>query len=135
MRKRNAVALLYVVCLFALPCFYFTGIIVGVAPLSAITALTSVWLFNSGGDGVRISLGLLSLVNVVVWGALLLLACRWAVCAIHAAYPNKSARAMAATLVGVLCVGLLPIYWVAGHGTPDEYSAYQLFVRSLSNQL
>ena len=66
MHKRNAVALLYVVCLFALPCFYFTGLIVGVAPFSVITALTGVWLFNPGSDGIGISLGLLSLVNVVV---------------------------------------------------------------------
>ena len=134
MHRRNAVALLYVVCLFTLPCFYFVGLIVGLAPLSVIAVLTGVWLFKPGG-GLGIPLALLSLVNLAVWGALLFLACRRAVDVIHDAYPNNSTWTMSATLVAALCVGLLPIYWVAGHGTPDKCSAYQLFVRSLSNQL
>jgi hypothetical protein len=125
-RTRLATGSLFLICLFSFPCFYFVVLVVGIAPLSVIAGLAVLWLSpGSGGSG--LVLGLLSLVNVVVWSVIVFLTCRWAVRAIYARFTKAGDFIVGALLLTIAAVGLLPFFWVAGHGTPVGTSAYALF--------
>jgi hypothetical protein len=124
--KGLATALLYLVCLFSVPCFYFVVLAAGICPVSVMFGVAVAWLWKSGSEPAMGMLGLLSVLNVAVWGALLFLLCRWTIRVIYSRFPRDASMVAMATVAGVACIGLLPIFWIAGHGTPTSQSAYAL---------
>lgn len=126
-RARLVTALLFLVCLFSFPCLYFLVLAGGIAPLSVMAGATVLAFISPGSDDFGLVLGLLSLANVAVWGTAVFAACRRSVRAIYARFTTSGDIVAGALLLAVAALGLLPFYWVGGHGTPVGKNAYALF--------
>jgi hypothetical protein len=130
MRSWLATALLALVCLFSLPCLYFAVFVFGIVPVSVMTGLTVQWL--SASDGMV--LGLISLLNAVIAGALVFAASRWVVRRIYARLAAAADLVVGAVIVAAAVIGLLPIFFLAAHDAPDFQSAYALLFELLASR-
>jgi hypothetical protein len=126
---------LFLVCVFSVPCLYYAVVIVGIAPVSVMSGLAFLWFPKPGAEKGMTILGLLSVLNVAVWGAVIFVICRLTIRAIYAKFSRSAGWVVAAIMGGVASIGLLPFYWVAGHGMPREQSAYALLIQLVTSRL
>jgi hypothetical protein len=127
MRSWLATAFLFLICVFTLPCLYFLVVAGGILPISLMIGVSIRWFFSGGSDGFGLLAGL-SLANVAVWSSVVFVVCRWAVRAIYARFTRTAGLVVVTLSVVVAAIGLLPIYWMGGHGTPVGRSAYTMLV-------